>query len=118
MAGNRIVHVAFHIMLRHIPDKIVMIRNRNDKQMKYRCGILRMPLHGDQRVRDLSDIAMSDLLPEYMPTISLKTCVEKRLTVGAPGAEMMKQVIEKNKEYLKNDAIEEYQQSLEDRLPQ
>ena len=29
---------------------------------------------------------------------------------------MMKQVIEKNKEYLKNDAIEEYQQSLEDRL--
>lgn len=29
---------------------------------------------------------------------------------------MMKQVIEKNKEYLKNDAIEEYQLSLEDRL--
>jgi len=29
---------------------------------------------------------------------------------------MMKQVIEKNKVYLKNDAIEEYQQSLEDRL--
>lgn len=48
--------------------------------------------------------------------VSLKTCVEKRLTIGAPGAEMMKQVIEKNKEYLKNDAIEEYQQSLEDRL--
>ena len=48
--------------------------------------------------------------------ISLKTCVEKRLTIGAPGEKMMKQVIEKNKEYLKNDAIEEYQQSLEDRL--
>lgn len=38
--------------------------------------------------------------------------------IGAPGADMMKQVIEKNKEYLKSDAIEEYQQSLEDRLPQ
>ena len=48
--------------------------------------------------------------------ISLKTCVEKRLNIGAPGEKMMKQVIEKNKEYLKNDAIEEYQQSLEDRL--
>ena len=48
--------------------------------------------------------------------ISLKTCVEKRLTIGAPGEKMMKQVIEKNKEYLKNDAIEEYQQSLEDGL--
>ena len=48
--------------------------------------------------------------------ISLKSCVEKRLTIGAPGEKMMKQVIEKNKEYLKNDAIEEYQQSLEDRL--
>ena len=48
--------------------------------------------------------------------ISLKTCVEKRLTIGAPGEKMMKQVIEKNKEYLKNDAIEDYQQSLEDRL--
>lgn len=48
--------------------------------------------------------------------ISLKTCVEKRLTIGAPSEKMMKQVIEKNKEYLKNDAIEEYQQSLEDRL--
>lgn len=48
--------------------------------------------------------------------ISLKTCVEKRLTIGAPGEKMMIQVIEKNKEYLKNDTIEEYQQSLEDRL--
>ena len=48
--------------------------------------------------------------------ISLKTCVEKRLTIGAPGAEMMKQVIEKNKEYLKTNAIEVYQQALEDRI--
>ena len=61
--------------------------------------------------------AISDKFDEDIyDAVSLKTCVEKRLTVGAPGAEMMKQVIAKNKEYLKNDAIEDYQQSLEDRL--
>ena len=32
--------------------------------------------------------------------ISLKTCVEKRLTIGAPGIEAMKQVIEVSREYL------------------
>ena len=67
-----------------------------------------------EELRSISDKFDEDIYD----AISLKTCVEKRLTVGAPGAEMMKQVIEKNKEYLKNDAIEEYQQSLEDRLPQ
>ncbi len=67
-----------------------------------------------EEMRSISDKFGEDIYD----AISLKTCVEKRLTVGAPGAEMMKQVIEKNKEYLKNDAIEEYQQSLEDRLPQ
>ncbi|MBQ3968640.1 MAG: argininosuccinate lyase [Lachnospiraceae bacterium] len=33
--------------------------------------------------------------------ISLKTCVEKRMTIGAPGPEAMKAVIEKEKEFLK-----------------
>ena len=37
--------------------------------------------------------------------ISLKTCVEKRLTVGAPGPEAMQKVIKIEKEYLKNDKI-------------
>ena len=32
--------------------------------------------------------------------ISLKTCVEKRLTLGAPGSEVMKKVIEINREFL------------------
>lgn len=32
--------------------------------------------------------------------ISLKTCVEKRLTLGGPGKEMMEKVIEINKKYL------------------
>ncbi len=35
--------------------------------------------------------------------ISLKTCVEKRLTIGAPGAEVMRKVIQIEKEYLAND---------------
>ena len=32
--------------------------------------------------------------------ISLKTCVEKRLTVGAPGEEAMKKAIQEQKEFL------------------
>ena len=35
--------------------------------------------------------------------ISLKTCVEKRLTVGAPGPDAMRKVIEVQKEYLSKD---------------
>lgn len=65
-----------------------------------------------EELRSISDKFDEDIYD----AISLKTCVEKRLTIGAPGEKMMKQVIEKNKDYLKNDAIEEYQQSLEDRL--
>ena len=64
-----------------------------------------------EELRSISDKFDEDIYD----AISLKTCVEKRLTIGAPGEKMMKQVIQKNKEYLKNDAIEEYQQSLEDR---
>ena len=32
--------------------------------------------------------------------ISIKTCVEKRMTLGAPGAEMMAQILKENKKYL------------------
>jgi len=35
--------------------------------------------------------------------ISLKTCVEKRLTVGAPGPEAMRRVIQMEREYLEGD---------------
>jgi argininosuccinate lyase len=34
--------------------------------------------------------------------ISMETCVNKRLTVGAPGEEAMKSVIQKYEEYLHN----------------
>ena len=65
-----------------------------------------------EELRSISDKFDEDIYD----AISLKTCAEKRLTIGAPGEKMMIRVIEKNKEYLKNDTIEEYQQSLEDRL--
>ena len=32
--------------------------------------------------------------------ISLKTCVEKRTTIGAPGQEAMREVLSRNREYL------------------
>lgn len=41
--------------------------------------------------------------PDIYDAVSLKTCVEKRLTLGAPGPEVMKKVIAMNKEYLADD---------------
>lgn len=51
--------------------------------------------------------AISDKFePDIYDAVSLKTCVEKRLTVGAPGPEAMKQVIEINRRYLRDDKIQ------------
>ena len=33
----------------------------------------------------------------------MKTCVEKRMTIGAPGSEVMKKVIAENRKYLEQD---------------
>lgn len=41
--------------------------------------------------------------PDIYDAVSLKTCVEKRLTVGAPGKAAMDQVIAMEKEYLESD---------------
>lgn len=41
--------------------------------------------------------------PDIYEAVSLKTCVEKRLTLGAPGPEAMKEVIRMNQEYLADD---------------
>lgn len=43
--------------------------------------------------------------PDVYEAVSLKTCVEKRLTLGAPGQRAMEEVIKCNWEYLKNDNI-------------
>ncbi len=56
--------------------------------------------------------AISDKFgPDIYDAVSLKTCVEKRLTVGAPGPEAMKEVIRLQKEYL--DTKMEYVKSPE-----
>ena len=41
--------------------------------------------------------------PDIYDAVSLKTCVEKRLTLGAPGPDVMKEVIRIHKEYLADD---------------
>ncbi|MCH5249590.1 MAG: argininosuccinate lyase [Lachnospiraceae bacterium] len=52
-------------------------------------------------LKTISEVFEQDLFEK----ISLKTCVEKRLTVGAPGPEAMRKVIMLEKEYLENDKI-------------
>lgn len=48
--------------------------------------------------------AISDVFePDVYEAISLETCVKKRLTIGAPGMEAMKEVIKYNREYLDNE---------------
>ncbi|NLL78006.1 MAG: argininosuccinate lyase [Clostridiales bacterium] len=50
---------------------------------------------------------LKEISPEFeediYDAISLETCVEKRLTVGAPGQNVMKEVIAINKEFLKSN---------------
>ncbi len=51
-----------------------------------------------EELQSISDKFEADIYD----AVSLKTCVEKRLTLGAPGFEVMQQVIKANKEYLAN----------------
>jgi len=56
-------------------------------------------------IEDLSIEELKVLSPvfeaDFYDAVSLKTCVEKRLTIGAPGMEAMKKTIEFEEEYLK-----------------
>jgi argininosuccinate lyase len=54
-----------------------------------------------EELRSISDKFDTDIYD----AISLKTCVEKRLTIGAPGPDAMKKVIEINREYLAQESI-------------
>ena len=49
-----------------------------------------------EEFKSISDKFDSDIYD----AVSLQTCVEKRLTIGAPGPEAMKKVLEYYKEYL------------------
>ena len=50
----------------------------------------------------LDELKISALFLKRISTVavSLKTCVEKRLTIGAPGQESMKKVIAANRAYI------------------
>lgn len=52
-----------------------------------------------EELKSISDKFEEDIFD----AVSLKTCVEKRLTIGAPGPEAMRQVIEQCKTYLMKD---------------
>ena len=62
-------------------------------------------------IDDLSIEELKEISPVFeediYDAISLKTCVEKRLTIGAPGPEAMRSVIETEKEYLGKDWFED-----------
>ena len=50
-----------------------------------------------EELKQVSPVFEEDLYE----AVSLKTCVDRRLTLGAPGEEVMKQVIAKNREWMK-----------------
>ena len=52
-----------------------------------------------EELKEISPVFEEDIFD----AVSLKTCVEKRLTMGAPGPEMMKEVIRMEKEYLADE---------------
>jgi argininosuccinate lyase len=54
-----------------------------------------------EELQSISDKFGSDIYD----AISLKTCVEKRLTLGAPGPEAMREVIKLNRDYLAGEDI-------------
>lgn len=62
-------------------------------------------------IEDLTIEELKEISPVFeedvYEAISLKTCVEKRLTVGAPGMEAMREVIAMEKEYLAKNWHEE-----------
>ncbi|MCR4787871.1 MAG: argininosuccinate lyase [Lachnospiraceae bacterium] len=71
-------------------------------------GIIgRIVVHCIENDRSIDDLSIDELknFSEYFETdvydaISLKTCVEKRLTLGAPGPEAIKEELKRNKEFL------------------
>ncbi|MDD6667160.1 MAG: argininosuccinate lyase [Lachnospiraceae bacterium] len=67
----------------------------------------RIVLYGIENKKPIDDMSL-DELKQFSPAfeddiyeaISMETCVDKRLTTGAPGREVMKEEIEKSRQYL------------------
>lgn len=63
-----------------------------------------------EKNKAILDLSMEELKeisnvfePDFYDAVSLKTCVDKRLTIGAPGKAAMEKVIAMEKEYLQSD---------------
>ena len=82
------------------------------KQFFKECGFDFYTMHPydstpKRMIKSIEELTLQDL-KQFSPAfeediyeaVSLKTCVEKRLTLGAPGSEMMKKVIGQEKEWL------------------
>ncbi len=57
---------------------------------------------------------------DIFEAVSMKTCVEKRLTLGAPGQEAMKKVLDLEREYLSSDwksQLKDWEQELLNQSP-
>jgi len=63
-----------------------------------------------EELKSISEVFEEDVYD----AISLKTCVEKRLTIGAPGPEAMRQVLDINREYLEKDWLKDCVQEEEE----
>ncbi|MBR5407693.1 MAG: argininosuccinate lyase, partial [Lachnospiraceae bacterium] len=59
----------------------------------------------DKSIDELTIKELQDICPDFdediYEAVSLKSCVEKRLTIGAPGQKAMEEVININREFLK-----------------
>ena len=62
----------------------------------FRISLDELPL---SEYKEISPVFEEDIYE----AISMKTCVEKRVTLGAPGPSVMEQVIAQNKEYLEKN---------------
>lgn len=62
----------------------------------------------DKAIDELSLDELKAISPVFeqdvFEAVSLETCVNKRMTIGAPGPKAMREVIRINKEYLKKEA--------------
>ena len=56
-----------------------------------------------EELKEISPVFEADLYE----AVSLKACVKKRLTIGAPGPDAMKEVIKLNREFLENSWLRE-----------
>ena len=68
-------------------------------------------IEGDTCIDALSLEELKEISPVFetdiYDAISLKNCVEKRLTIGAPGQEAMKEVIRRNREFLEHSWLKD-----------